>query len=140
MKSRTELNAWKESNSTISYVSQSSSHQRSQIRSPSLDLKPKSVQKLIPGKRKSSEELITKKSERDKLLKGKKTTLPPPLPQKPTHINEQDAKFAISALKLKYQEKRLANSKPSLSSVATKIAKKGIEGFLQKFPKMLLSM
>jgi len=48
-----------------------------------------------------------------------------PLPKtRATHINEIEAKFALSALKLKYQEKRLANSKPALTSV-NKLAKKG---------------
>ena len=41
---------------------------------------------------------------------------------KPNRINEQDARFAMTALKLKYQEKRLAKSKPTSSiAVASKI-------------------
>ncbi|CAG7834068.1 unnamed protein product [Allacma fusca] len=45
---------------------------------------------------------------------------------KPNRINEQDARFAMTALKLKYQEKRMAKTKPALSvAVASKLTKKG---------------
>jgi hypothetical protein len=78
------------------------------------------------GKKKCSE--TKPKAETDKVVKSNKKSSAEPVPlnttnkPKPIHINEIEAKFAMSALKLKYQERRFA--KPAIC-IVNKIAKKG---------------
>lgn len=51
-------------------------------------------------------------------------TQPPQISPSASRINEHDARFAMTALKLKYQEKRLANARPA-KSLITMLTKKG---------------
>lgn len=55
---------------------------------------------------------------------AKKTASTPQISPSTSRINEQDAKFAMTALKLKYQEKRLASARPA-KSLITMLTKKG---------------
>lgn len=69
----------------------------------------------------SNKKLVTGKV----LTKKVVATLAPQISPSASRINEQEAKFAMTALKLKYQEKRLANARPA-KSLITMLTKKGI--------------
>lgn len=75
-----------------------------------------SVRKVIPNKKLVAGNVLTKKVA---------VTPAPQISPSASRINEQEAKFAMTALKLKYQEKRLANARPA-KSLITMLTKKGI--------------
>ncbi|ODM89757.1 Protein Jumonji [Orchesella cincta] len=76
---------------------------------------------VLSAKNGVSERKVTKAAKKVALA-----AVPAPVPQispSASRINEQDARFAMTALKLKYQEKRLANARPA-KSLITMLTKK----------------